>query len=115
MDCTQHDIVCWQNSALVETFQLGGPEATWDLQNATEIKVQNVPLPGLPPMATLLFSTSQIVVVDARARIVRLTAGQQGMLLQPAGTWFYDLLVTDGGTVLKRAEGKFIIKAKRTT
>jgi len=113
MECAQHDIVCWQNGNLLESFSLGEC-VDWDLSTGvSDIQIQVVPAPGKAPIVTFKLG-SNVAIRDAKARIITVTCDYSVMLTLPPGEWFYDVLVNSGGSVAKRAEGRFKIMAKRT-
>lgn len=113
-DITNKDLQAYQNAAFAEVLQLGGADADWTLETAADAIMQVVSVPGGTALRTLTIANGGITFTDRVARIVTLSASYAAMLAMAPGNFYYDILISDGGTVRRRAQGRFNIAPRRS-
>lgn len=92
-----------QNATWNEVVTLGREGDTWNL-DAASFELQVRPAPGHP---VVIFDSvpGHFVVVDSDSRQVLFQFGTTPFAAAPAGTYYYDLIVTQAGLQRRRLAG----------
>jgi hypothetical protein len=98
------------NSSLREVITLGEPNDTWTIAPGALMTIACRPAPGHPTLNFALSSVDgYISVVDPNTRQIALNISFD-LLPQEPGTYYYDLLVNDGGFQIRRMAGQLVVE-----